>query len=786
MAGPPSYPADPNFSSRPSAPSISSQSNVAFTPSATSVADSSDNEYEPTPIHSPGGPQYDDLPPSYDDARHQAVHDVRHGITPIDPNQIEAHRITQSEGPNQPEVWEYRIRGEQTDPASEQEQAPDYANYTNDKATSVPVQHFSSSESIPVGRMRSEFDSSRTTSELASAMLSRALEFTRHEPDAHAQYAPHLNRIIAIPGEGGSERPAGKHEQFLCAYTQTLHGHSVSSDEFLNFLRGLNVLLRATNTTATNLLQESLDGNSSSGIVYEYIRRANDAFFAPRGLRVSFRNESEILATLPIPSGPGQRAAVATNLLEEPRSAATRAKRLTPWIEPLNTEKLPAPSEHMHRLHEMGERFSGQMPASGTGHFTVSGNTGVRSVDAYDDPPHSIPTASEEAGRGCSQSSGSQGRGNWSPFGAPGNGPFGAPADGPFGRRGRGPFGAAGNGPFGRRGRGRCGASGPSQYGDYSIGKEWAEVGKELGKIGEEFGKMMGDWGMQFGQRANRFGMNVERMTNGSSLQQRGNPGSSYTQSNDDLLPSYEPLAGQETGFVPGDHKIQSDRAPAYMEKGKMKADDDDDASSISSDSSDSDYDSDSDSDDDEDRPDTDAMLAERIRSIDEAATASSTLGQKTPQEISRDRDFAIEKARQGKQLIDAKFAIKQAKRAARRDVKRRSRELKKAHRQRKRELRASLSSPSDGGKGKGKGKSKPKKSKAWKEEKKVYKEKRKVLRKEKLAARKEWRDARMEWRRVRNETRKFRRGGVNGGAETDMVREQDELVWLVIENLGP
>ena len=294
---------------------------------------------------------------------------------------------------------------------------------------------------------------------------------------------------------------------------------------------------------------------------------------------------------------------------------------------------------------------------------------------------------------------------------------------------------------------------------------------------------------MQFGQRANRFGMNVERRTNGSSSQQRGTPGPSYSQPNDDLPPSYEPPVGQETGFVPGDHKIQSEYAPAYTEKGKMKEkdvpNDDDDASSISSDSSDTDSDSDSDS-DDEDRPDTDAMLAARIRSIEEAATASTTLGKKTPEEISRDRAFAIEKAQQSKQMLDNKLAIKQAKRAARRDVKRRSRELKKAHRQRKRELRASLSSPSDGGKGKGKGGNKPKKSKEWKEEKKVYKEKRKVLRKEKVAARKEWRDARSEWRAIRNETRKFGRDGAGGEADTDMAGKQDKLVWLVIENLGP
>lgn len=773
MAGPPSYHADPNLTPHPSPPSVSSQSNVAFTPSATSVADSSDNEFEPTPTHSPGGPQYDDLPPSYEDARHQAFHDARNGIAPVDPNQIEAHRITRNEGPNEPEIWEYRIRGEQTDPASEQEHAPDYANHRSDKATSVPVQQVSSTENIPVGRMGSEFRSPQTTNDLASAMLSQALEFTRHQPDSAARYAPHLNRIIAIPGEGGSDRPSGEHEQFLCAYTQTLHGHGVDPDQFLNFLRGLNVLLRSTNTTAADLLHESTYGNESSSLVGQYIRGANEAFFAPRGLRVSFRSETAILATLPIPSGPGQRAAVASRLVEEPRSAAIRAQRLTPWIEPLNTEKLPSPSEHMYILHEMGERFSRQ----------------TARVNTYDDPPHSVPTRSEETYYRHDQQPGGP-TGNWSPFGAPGRGPFGAfgnaPLGGfgnapPFGRPGRGPFGAAGNGPRSRRGRGHCGAAGPSRQGDYSIGKEWAEVGKEIGKIGEEFGKMMGDLGMQFGQRASRLGTDIGRTASGSNSRQQGMPRpTTYGQAHDDRPPSYQPQSGQETGIVPGDHKIQTDYVAPQREKGKGKekyvddldSDSDSDTSSLSSDSSDSDSDSDS---DDEEFYDAESTFSKRLRSIDEKAAESAAKGTKTPEEISRERAFAINKLEQDKQKLESKLAAKKSKRAAMRDVKKRSRELKKQHRQRKRELRAA-----SGAKGKGK----VKKSKEWKDQKKAYKEKKKGLRKEKLAARKEWREARKEWREAKNATRK----GKAGAADTRNIEEgdQDKLVWLVIENMGP
>ncbi|USP79311.1 hypothetical protein yc1106_06585 [Curvularia clavata] len=771
MAGPPPNPANPNVSSHPSPPSVSSQSSIAFTPSATSVADSSDNEFDPTPVHSPGGPRYDDLPPSYDDARYQAVHDARNGIAPIDPNQIEAHRIALSQGPNDPEIWEYRIRGEQLDPTSEQEQAPDYANHRSDKATSVPVQHVSSTENIPVGRMRSEFNSPQTPVDLASAMLNQALEFTRQQPNTPAQHAPRLSRIIAIPGEGGSVRSAEEHEQFLCAYTQTLHGHAIEPDQFLSFLRGLNVLLRSTNTTATDLLRDP------SGLVDQYIRGANEAFFAPRGLRVSFRSEAAILASLPLPTGPGQRDAVADRLLEEPRSAATRAQRLTPWIEPLNTEKLPAPSEHMYRLHEMGERFSRQA-------------TSTARANAYDDPPHSIPTMAEEAHYGTGQQPTTQRRGNWSPFGPPGHGPFGAPGNrpfgapdnGPFGRPGRAPFGAAGFGSFGARGHGNLGAAGPSRQGDYSVGKEWAEVGKEIGKIGEEFGKMMGDLGMQFGQRANRLGMNLERMTSGSSSRQAGAPRSNtYGQAHDDLPPSYEPPSGQESGVIPGDHKIQPDYDSSKMTKEKSKEthvdDDDDDASSLSSDSSDSDSDSDS---DDEDYRDAEKECDKRLRSIEEFAAKSAAKGTKTPEEISRERASAVEKVQKDKQKLASKFAMKQSKRAAMREVRKRSRQLKKEHRQRKRELRASSSSSE----GKGKGKAKAKKSKEWKEEKKAYKDLKKVLRKDKLAARKEWRDARKEWRETRNDIRRGR--GEVMGTKGVQGPDQDELVWLVVENLGP
>ncbi len=735
---------------------MSSQSNVAFTPSATSVADSSDNEFEPTPIHSPGGPQYEDLPPSYDEAQDQAVHDERNGIAPVDPSQIEAHRITANEGPNEPEVWEYRVRGEEVDPASEREQAPDYANHTSDKATSVPVQHVSNSGNIAVGRVQSGPASpSSKKPDLASAMLTQALEFTRQEPDAAAQYAPHLNRIIAVPEQGGPGRPANEHVTFLCAYAEVLNRHSIRPAEFADFLYGLQVLCTAANTTAEDLLHGPTYGDGSPAIVHDYIRGANEAFFAPRGLVLSFRSETALLDMLPIPSG--HKATVLTNLADKTATPEWRAQQLYPWIEALDVDDVPMPSERVLKLHEMSERFSGQTAAQNSLHRSgnnSSQNSGLPSAEPYEDPPHSIPSPPEGSphahgtrGRGahhpqgrrgghCS-SSGTPGHG---PFGARGGGPFGAPGNGPFGRCGQGPFGAPGNGPFGRRGCSSRGGRGEWR------GNEWAEVGKELGKIGEEFGKRMNDWGVDFGKRANAFGLEVGKRASGSgagSQQRDPASGPAYQEVHDDLPPAYDPLAGQDSGVLYGDGKVDpetrtSTSTSTTTDKGKAKAkelnkdnDDDDDTSSLSSDSSISDTDSDDDNDDDH-FPDTDK---------------------------------------------DLNLARKLSIRDARRQLKQRNRELKKQHRAKKRELKAKHA---------GKGKGKAKKSTEWKDLKKEYKAQRKELRKEKLAARKEWREARDEARREMRCARGGAKGRGKGKGGVQSEGGEKQVVWLVVENLAP
>jgi hypothetical protein len=252
MAHQPTNPATSHHNIDLPPPSISTPSR---TPHSTSVADDSESEFDPTPLQSPGGPDYDDLPPSYDEAHHQAISDARNGVAPLDPSQIEAHRLTLNEGPNEPEIWEYRIRGEELDTASEQ--APEYSNITNDFGTTVPVQYVQSSANIPVGRTGPSNSAPSTISDSNTELLDRALNFTRHQPDADTQHAPRLARRVAIPQQNTI---GASHEsvQFLRAYAKALHPHSIRPAEFTEFIDGLNAMCLASGTTLETSLRRNV------------------------------------------------------------------------------------------------------------------------------------------------------------------------------------------------------------------------------------------------------------------------------------------------------------------------------------------------------------------------------------------------------------------------------------------------------------------------------------------------------------------------------------------------
>ncbi|KAF2258465.1 hypothetical protein CC78DRAFT_537780 [Lojkania enalia] len=217
---PPPHFNDASLNIHPPPPaSTSSNSNAPFTPRSSTFPDDLDsdsefNVFEPTPTHSPGGPTYDDLPPSYAEAQQQALEDARTGRPPLSPNDLEIHRMILND--NQP--MQDRVRPQPRtsllDDRDAYEFEPENRRNGNGLGMTVPVQQSGEIESIPIGRettvaappsdnMRNgpPFENAGVALDPTSILMNQALEFTRHEPDADARYASRLTRCVAIPQE---------------------------------------------------------------------------------------------------------------------------------------------------------------------------------------------------------------------------------------------------------------------------------------------------------------------------------------------------------------------------------------------------------------------------------------------------------------------------------------------------------------------------------------------------------------------------------------------------------
>ncbi|KAF2450630.1 hypothetical protein P171DRAFT_479709 [Karstenula rhodostoma CBS 690.94] len=839
---PPPVPSTHTLSVNPP-PQSSTTSNPAFTPRSSSFPDNVDSDsehvFDPTPANSPGGPHYDDLPPSYDEAQQQALHDARNGVPPLNPAHLDVSRLHLDEAgpeyeiPSGAEVHAHRATAE---------------DLAREGSRNVPARHVQGSENVPVGRVPST--TTRTTPPLdQSALLTAALQFTKHEPDTDVRYAPRLTRCVAIPqdipnsllgrkGKGRARREEKKAERraqsdaqvpgawpgtstdalpadadraeesalFLRAYAKALHAHSIRPAEFLDFLDGLNALCAAAGCTPAALDQP--DANPNIELVRSYVNAANEAFFAPRGLKVSLRSFAALLGTAQIPEERGQRAGAVAGVLDPRATPAERAQALHPWVEALETS-VNEPSIAAVMLREMGEKFRKASPPLSTSTTNENAqpqppeNEKTRLEREYaerdrasataddDDPPHSVPGEYPESndsprppfpgwrGRG--------GRGPGSRHAPPGFTPFGPPGFGPYGPPGFGPHGPPGFGPN----RGPWGAPRGATSGQ---GNGWEALGHHLGQWGQEFGKKMEVWGEQFGQdaaawgtdfgnNAAAWGTDVGKQFGGGGGggvgggSERGAAGPS-TRRADVAASSSTPAASsygttraaQETGVLRGDPRtmgppghVAAELEKHAVKKASRKHNDDDDASSRSSDSSDSDSDSDSDDADDADETDEKAYTAAstyftaRVREINAAAEASRAKGKKGSADIERERAAAIEKAAKDKAATEERIEQKRTKRAIMREFKHRRRDLMRDHRQARRELRR-----------KGMGK----KSKEWKESKKRHQEKKKALRHEKNDVRRQFKEARKTGRSGRRE-------------KTTAETGNDANIWVVVENLA-
>ena len=767
-------------------------------------------------MHSPAGPHYHDLPPSYDEAQQQALQDARNAIPPLNHD----HPAPHYDIPADAEVHAHR--------ATAQERP-------QERSRSVPT-------TTPQVNM-------------ASRLLDTALQFTAHEPDADAQYAPKLTRPVAVPQDISPLDPKGKVRaqreekrgtrkdrsgshvsstspatstfpkekqpvQFLRAYAKALHAHSIRPAEFLDFIDGLNALCAATGCTPTHLINNSLESSSQdSGIVRNYLNATNEAFFAPRGLKVSLQSSTSLLDVAKIPAERGQRAGAIASV-EDPKSTpAKRAQALHPWIEPLEAS-FSGSSASVIALKEMAAQYKNTPPLPSPNatddNVPIVENEKTRLEREYaerdraaaenDDPPHSIPgeypqdneqpRPSFQGWRGRAfggqggpwvgfgpTGRGAHGNSRFTPFGPPGHGPHGPPGFTPFGPPGHGPHGPPGFTPFGPPGHepygppvfGAWGSWGSqSQSGANPNNNGWEALGQSIGKWGEEFGKRMEAWGDQFAKEAAEWGNDIGKRASGAGSsgcaggaaagpsvpRTRG----TYPFQNSHITAEAGVTGQQETG-VHHDTSAPSHVAVELEKHASKKAQhraNDDDASSISSSSS-SDSDSDSDSDtDDEDYAEqyskASSTFSERIRDVNANADAARAKGKKSPDVIERERALAIEKAAKDKAMFEEKIEQKRTKRAVMRELRTRRRDLKREGRQARREL-----------KHQGLGK----KTKEWKNLKTSHREKKKALRTEKNDVRRQFKEA--------------RKMGRSEGKGKLTVRSEDtvgEAVWIVVSNL--
>lgn len=813
MADKPTPPPTSGLSINPPLPSTNI-SNPGFTPRSSSFPDNIDSEdddaFDPTPVHSPSGPHYDDLPPSYDEAQQQALQDARNRVPPLNPHHVDFSRMTLEDAapryeiPQGAEVHAHRATAEEL---------------SQNGSRSVPVQHTQSSENITVGRTGNRHPSPAIARQVdqASQLLTTALEFTRHEPDADVRYAPKLTRPVAIPqnitssnrkgkarardetrdvhrGRGETQVPGawpaastdtlpsssgnreGEPAEFLRAYSKALHPHSVRPAEFLDFLDGLNALCAAAGCTPADLIRTpTATSNPNFELVKSYIDATNEGFFAPRGLKVSIQSLASLLDTIKVPDERGQRAGAVTSVLDVETTPAKRAKALHPWIEPLETG-VSEPSISALQLKEMASRYkTTPFPSSTTTPYedrpkAESEKSRLereyaerdRAAAEHEDPPHSIP------GEYPPNTYESGGRGNFPiPLGAPSLGPHGPPGFTPFGPPGHGPHGPPGFGPHGPPGFGMRGPWGAQPRGGWNSNDNgWNALGQSIGKWGEEFGRRMEAWGEQFGKEAEAWGNDIGRRAAGfnSNGYQRGAAGPSSQGAVHLSFSSNIPVPaeGQETGvhretFSTPSH-VAAELDKHASKKTAHKKEYDDAASISSSSSSDSDSDSDSDLDEDDYANEySKASLAftERMREINATADASRAKGKKDPASIERERALAIEKAAKDKSSWEDKIEQKRSKRAVMRDFKAQRRDMKREKRQAKRELRSRGLS---------------KKHKEWKELKKSHRERKKALRTERN-------DVRRQFREARQTEKSERRGRL---AEHDA----GESVWIVVSNL--
>ncbi|KAK7550514.1 hypothetical protein IWX49DRAFT_340578 [Phyllosticta citricarpa] len=313
----------PRRSSARSTRAASLTSSLAYQESSIPDVDSDTSDVETevgrdlhTPLTSPGGPRFEDLPPSYEQVQVEAiVH--RHNnlgceeeleLPPPPPpfEDLSVNRLTLNRLSIHNNLQDERSRTlrPRTRPQS----------YQGDDPPPFEIQH-SAEEDI----------------------LDRALRFTHplhNTSNLESLPSTRLPRPIAIPQFQSHVERAGS-LAFFPSYAPTLEAFGIRPALFLAFLNGLT-------TVFSSLRWPDYDEDATWHLMETYIARANAVFFAPRGLMVRIVDMEGLLSALRInESRVGLRNALLRDVLRPGASEGERVEMLDPWVEPLIWEGLP-------------------------------------------------------------------------------------------------------------------------------------------------------------------------------------------------------------------------------------------------------------------------------------------------------------------------------------------------------------------------------------------------------------------------------------------------------------
>lgn len=274
-----------------------------------------------TPLTSPGGPRFEDLPPSYEQVQVEAI------VSRVGDLGREEHlELSPPPPPPPPPPFEDHVANRLS-----LNRLSIHSNLQDERSRTPPPrsrpQSYQGDDPPPFEIQQSAEEDT----------LDRALRFTHplhNTSNLESMPSARLPRPIAIPQFQSHVERAGT-LAFFPSYAPTLEAFGIRAALFLAFLKGLT-------TVFSSLQWPDYDEDATWHLMETYLARANAVFFAPRGLMVRIVDMEGLLGALRInESRVGLRNALLRDVLRPGASEGERVEMLDPWVEPLIWGDLP-------------------------------------------------------------------------------------------------------------------------------------------------------------------------------------------------------------------------------------------------------------------------------------------------------------------------------------------------------------------------------------------------------------------------------------------------------------